>query len=133
MARPTETDWIRRLSTRDLVREIARTATGLARTEIELAKTEIKADLHAEVSTAKGLGIAAVVALLGLNGLLVALILSLARLMPGWLAALLVAGLFLAAGAIMGYISWTRRVTTPLAHTRKMLRETAQWAKERLA
>jgi hypothetical protein len=133
MAQQTDNDWIRALSTRELVREITRKATLLARKEIDLAKTEIKADLQSELATAKGLGIAAVVALLGLNGLFVALILALGRVMPGWLAALLVAGVFLAGGGIIGYASWTRRVTSPLARTRRMLRETAQWAKERLA
>jgi hypothetical protein len=53
--------------------------------------------------------------------------------MPGWLAALIVGGILLAIGAIVGYVSWTRRVTTPLALTRKTLKEDLRWAKERLA
>jgi len=65
--------------------------------------------------------------------LLMALVFGLATRMPGWLAALIVGGILLAIGAIVGYVSWTRRVTTPLALTRKTLKEALQWAKERLA
>jgi Putative Actinobacterial Holin-X, holin superfamily III len=68
-----------------------------------------------------------------LNGFVVALILALATIMPGWEAALLVGVVMLVIGAALGFWAWNRRVTDPLALTRKMIRETAQWAKERLA
>ena len=35
--------------------------------------------------------------------------------------------------AIVGYIGWQRRVTRPLAVTRKTVTEDLQWVKERLA
>ena len=68
-----------------------------------------------------------------LNLLLVALVLGLSTWMPGWLAAVIVAAAVFIIGGIVGYVSWTRRVTTPLAATRKTLKEDVQWAKERLA
>ena len=123
----------RALSTRELIVEITEKVTLLARKEVELAKTEIKADLEAELSTAKGLGVAALGVVLGLNMLLVALVLALATYMPAWLAALLLGGALVLIGGIVGYVSWTRRVTKPLAVTRKTLKEDVQWAKERLA
>jgi len=123
----------RALSTRELIVEITEKVTLLARKEVELAKTEIKADLEAELSTAKGLGVAALGVVLGLNMLLVALVLALATYIPAWLAALLLGGALLLIGGIVGYVSWTRRVTKPLAVTRKTLKEDVQWAKERLA
>ena len=123
----------RTLSTRELIGEITEKVTLLARKEVELAKTEIKADLEAELSTAKGLGVAALGVVLGLNMLLVALVLALATYMPAWLAALLLGSALLVIGGIVGYVSWTRRVTKPLAVTRKTLKEDMQWAKERLA
>ena len=123
----------RALSTRELIVEITEKVTLLARKEVELAKTEIKADLEAELSTAKGLGVAALGAVLGLNMLLVALVLALATYMPAWLAAVLLGGALLVISGIVGYLSWTRRVTKPLAVTRKTLKEDVQWAKERLA
>ena len=123
----------RALSTRELIVEITEKVTLLARKEVELAKTEIKADLEAELSTAKGLGVAALGAVLGLNMLLVALVLALATYIPAWLAAVLLGGALLVISGIVGYLSWTRRVTKPLAVTRKTLKEDVQWAKERLA
>jgi len=123
----------RALSMRELLGEITGKVTLLAKKEVELAKTEIKADLESELSMAKGLGIAALGVVLGLNMLLVALVLALATYMPGWLAALLLGGTLLVTGGICGYVTWIRRVTKPLAITRKTLKEDAQWAKERLA
>jgi hypothetical protein len=123
----------RTLSMRELLGEITGKVTLLAKKEVELAKTEIKADLESELSMAKGLGIAALGVVLGLNMLLVALVLALTTYMPGWLAALLIGGALLVIGGIYGYVTWSRRVTKPLAITRKTLKEDAQWAKERLA
>ena len=101
--------------------------------EIDLAKHEIKADLRSEIAAAKGLAVAALVGLLALNGFVVAMILALAKIMPGWVAGVLVGVVMLLIGGAVGYVAWSRRVTQPLAYTRKMIRETAQWAKERLA
>ena len=120
------------LSTRELIGEILGKASLLIKKEAELAKAEIKADLKSELAVVKGFAIALVCALMGLNTLLVALVLGLALWIPGWLAALITALVMLALGAVIGYISWTRRVM-PLAVTRKTLKEDMQWAKERLA
>jgi uncharacterized membrane protein YqjE len=123
----------RDLSTRALISEITGKASLLVKKEIELAKTEIRADLRSELQMAKALGIAAVAALLGVNAFLVAVILALATTIPGWAAALIVGGVMLGIGAMVGYIGWRRRVTSPLALTRHTLREDIQWVKERLA
>ena len=120
------------LSTRELIGEILGKASLLIKKEAELAKTEIKADLKSGLAMVKGFAIALVCALMGLNTLLVALVFGLAIWIPGWLAALIVAGVMLALGAIIGYIAWTRRVM-PLRVTRRTLKEDVQWAKERLA
>ena len=82
---------------------------------------------------AKGLGIAAIVVLLGLNMLLVSLVLALAPYIAGWLAAVIAGAVLLLAGGIAAWVSWSRRVTAPLEVTRKTLREAAQWTKEGLA
>ena len=123
----------RAMSIRELIAEISAKVALLARKEIELAKAEIKSDLRAQLSTVKGLAIAALCALLGVNMLLVALVLGLALVMAAWLAALLIAAVLLVAGGVIGYVSWSRRVSQPLSLTLKSLRETRQWAKERLA
>ena len=121
------------LSNRVLIKEITGKVVVLAQKELELAKAEIRADLNAELATIKALGVAAVAALIGVNLLLVAPILALALVIPGWLAALLVGGAILVIAAIIGYIGWRRHVTGPLSLTRQTLKEDMRWVKERLA
>ena len=123
----------RSLSLRELIGEIIAKVTLLAKKEVELAKTELKADLVSELATVKGLGLAVLVGVCGLNMLLVATVLALAAYLPGWLAALLIGGLLAIVAGILGYVSWAHRVRSPLAATRRTLKEDAQWAKERLA
>jgi uncharacterized membrane protein YqjE len=121
------------LSTRELLSRIVHTGFQLVSTEIDLAREEGKANLKAEFAMVKLLVIAGVTALMGLNMLLVAVVFALAHVMPGWLAALLLGGVILVISAIVGYIGWQRRVTRPLAVTRKTVTEDMQWVKERLA
>ena len=121
------------LPMRELLGEITEKATLLAKKEIELAKSEIKADVQSELSVVKGLAVAALVLVLGLNMMLTALVLALAPHLAGWLVAILIGGTFLVIGVFVAYVSWSRRVTSPLAVTRKTLKDDAQWAKERLA
>jgi uncharacterized membrane protein YqjE len=123
----------RSLSTRELIAEILSKATTLAKKEVELARTEIKADLRSQIAMVQSLAVAGVLALLALNLLLVALVAALGAYMPAWLAALVIAGILFLAAGILGWIGWKRRLTNPLAVTRKRLKEDAQWAKERLA
>jgi uncharacterized membrane protein YqjE len=126
---------LRRLSTRDLVTELARKASELARTEVALAKAEVKQDLRAEIKMASGLGIAGVCAILTLAMLLVAIVFALTEsgAAPGWLASLLVAAVVLAIGTVAGLVGWAKRVKTPLDATRRSLQEDLKWAKERIA
>jgi len=123
----------RDLSNRALIREITTKVSVLAQKELELAKAEIRADLNAELATIKALGVAAIAALIGVNLLLVAPILALALVIPGWLAALAVAGAILVTASIVGYIGWRRLVRRPLPLTRQTLKEDMRWVKERLA
>jgi len=53
--------------------------------------------------------------------------------MPGWIAALVVAGVVLVIAIVLGSVGWSRRVMNPLATTRKTLKEDVHWAKERVA
>jgi hypothetical protein len=123
----------RDLSTLELVADITAKVSLLARKEAELATTELKADLQRELTTVKALGAAIVAALLGFSTLLVAAVFALAKVMPGWLAALVVAGAVLTVAAVLGGIGWSHRVTRPLAMTRKTLSDDVQWAKEHIA
>src|SRR5512132_3936963 len=98
----SETPPHRTLSTIELVRQIVQTGSLLVQKEVELARAELKADLQAHVLMAKRLAIAALLALLGINLLLVAVVFALARVMPGWLAALALGVLVLAVGGAIG-------------------------------
>jgi hypothetical protein len=123
----------RQLSTRELLSRIFQTGQHLVTKEIELARAEVKADLETQLAMVKMLAVAAVGALLGVNLLFVAAVFALALWIPGWLAALVLAGVVLVVSAIVGYVGWQRRVKTPLAVTRKTVTEDMQWVKERLA
>jgi hypothetical protein len=121
------------LSTRELVAEIMGKASLLVKKEVELAKNEVQADLRSELAMAKAIAAGVVAGLLGVNTLLVAVVLGLATRMPGWLAALVVGGVILIIAAVVAWVGWSWRVRTPLAVTRKTLKEDVQWAKERVA
>jgi uncharacterized membrane protein YqjE len=123
---------LRALSTLELVRQIVQTGSLLVQKEVELARAELKADLQAHVLMAKRLAIGALLALLGINLLLVAVVFALAHAMPGWLAALALGVLLLAVGGAIGLTGWRGRVSAPLAATRKHVKEDLEWAKEHL-
>jgi hypothetical protein len=123
----------RHLSNRALVGEIADRATLLAKKDFELAKAEIRADLKSELAMAKALGAAAVAALMGLQLMLVAVVLALGSVMPGWLAAVILGGAMLAFSGIMAYVGWRKHVANPLPLTRQTLKQQMQWLKERVA
>jgi hypothetical protein len=123
------------LSTRALVGELAHKASLLARTEVELAKAELRKDLRAELQTAGGLGLAGLCALVSVVMVLVAAAFGLQEggVMAGWLAALIIAALVLAAGTAAGLLGWARRTRSPMAVTRRTLVDDLRWAKERIA
>jgi len=120
------------LSTLELVRRLLQTASLLLKKEVELARAELKADLEAQLRMAKRLAIAAVLALLGINLLLVAAVFAMANVMPGWLAALALGVVLLAVGGAVGLTAWRRRMSAPLAVSRKHVKEDVEWAKEHL-
>ncbi|MBK5256257.1 MAG: phage holin family protein [Vicinamibacteria bacterium] len=126
-------DSLRNIPLKELLSDFTDRLKLLATKRVELAKAEIKADLRSEVAMVKTLGIATLCGLLGINTLLVAAVLALATIVPGWAAALIVAAPFLVTGAVMASIGWARRVKNPLGATRASLKEDLQWMKDRLA
>lgn len=118
---------------KDLLAALTGSVKSLASQEVALAKAEMRSDVKSSVAMAKSFGVAAVCGLLGVSMLLVAAVLALATLLPGWAAALIVAAPFVLAAAAAGAIGWTRRVREPLGMTRTSLKESLEWAKDRLA
>ncbi len=134
-SRPVNASASRQLSTKELVLEVTRKGSLLARKEVELAKSELRADLKAELTMARGLGIAGVCGVLTVAMLLVALVLGLAQagFWSEWLGALVVAAVALAVGTAVGLFGWARRVRTPMEATRRTLRDDVRFAKETVA
>jgi uncharacterized membrane protein YqjE len=122
----------RALPIRELIAEILGKSAALGKREVELARAEIKADLLSQVAMVKAFAVAAVLALLALNLLLVAIVAVLSVYMPFWLSALLVAGVLLLAAGLLGWVTWSWRLTAPLAVTRRRLRRDLKWVKEQL-
>ncbi len=124
---------VTRLSTVQLVREIAVQASLLVKKQVQLAKTELKADARTEAKVAGGLGIAAVGVIITVTLLLVTGAFALALVMPAWGAGLIVTGVVAAAVAIVAGLSWKRRVRTPLATSRRELKQDVRFTRERFA
>jgi len=124
---------VTRLSTVQLVREIAVQASLLVKKQVQMAKTELKADARTEAKVAGGLGIAAVGVIITVTLLLVTGAFALALVMPAWGAGLIVTGVVAAAVAIVAGLSWKRRVRTPLATSRRELKQDVRFTRERFA
>ncbi len=120
------------LSSTRLMGETAKEAIALIKAQVELAKTELKEDLRSEVGAVKGLSVALVAALCGINILLVAGAFGLARVMPIWAALLVVAGVVLLVAGIAAALG-VKKVRVPLQRTRRSLEEDVRWVKERTA
>lgn len=89
-----------------LLADIPTLVTDLVQREIELVKTELVAKFKA-IGIGAGFLVGAVVVLLGMLGvLLTAAILALSLVMPGWLAALLVALVLLILAVVLGLVGY---------------------------
>lgn len=130
---PAHPESLQNVPLMDLLSGITSRAKLLATSKVALARAEIRSDVKSEIAMVKGLGIAAVSAILGFNMLLVAAAFALAAIVPGWAAALIVGVPFLVLGLVMGTISWARRVTQPLDASRASLKEDLEWMKNRIA
>ncbi|QEE62434.1 phage holin family protein [Salinibacterium sp. dk2585] len=98
----------RRRSLIELLSDVPRLVSELVTAEIEQLKAEMTAKLKA-LGIGGGLIAAAAVVLLFMVGvLLTAAVLALALVMPGWAAALIVAGVLLIVAAILGWIGYTK-------------------------
>jgi hypothetical protein len=97
----------RKRSLVELVTSIPTLVSDLVTREIELLKAEMVAKVKA-LGIGAGLIAGALIVLLGMLGvLLTAAILALSQIMPGWLAALLVAAVLLIIAVILGLIGYS--------------------------
>jgi tetrahydromethanopterin S-methyltransferase subunit C len=103
-------------STGELISSLSEQIGTLVRDEVRLAQAEV-------TQKAKRLGVGAglfggagLVALLGLNALITAAILGLANVLPGWLAAIIIAVVLFAVGGVLALIGRkdVQKATPPL-------------------
>ena len=124
---------VTRLSTVQLLKEIASQGTLLVKKQIALAKTELKADARTEAKVAGGLGLAAVGTIIFVTLLLVTGAFALALVLPAWAAGLIVTGIVAAFVGILAGVSWSRRIRKPLQRSRNELKQEVRFTKERFA
>jgi len=124
---------VTRLSTVQLLKEIASQGGLLVKKQIALAKSELKSDARTEAKVAGGLGLAAVGAIITLTLLLVTGAFALALVLPAWAAGLIVTGVVAVFVAILAGVSWSRRIRKPLQRSRDELKQDVRFTKERFA
>lgn len=90
------------MSTAQLIQRLTQQTTTLVRQELQLAQLELSLKAKRAGSGVGALGAAGILGLLALQVLLAAAVLGLATAVPGWLAALIVAGVLLLLAAILG-------------------------------
>ena len=121
----------RRLSSLQLVGRLINDVSELVNKQMELARVEARENIFGTLTGAKYLAIGAFLLLTAWISLVVAGILALALVMPGWLAAIIVAALFAVVGGILAWIGKNDVATKPLARTRETLKENMEWARHR--
>lgn len=124
---------VTRLSTVQLLKEIASQGGLLVKKQITLARAELKSDARTEAKVAGGLGLAAVGAIITLTLLLVTVAFALALVLPAWAAGLIVTGVVAVFVAILAGVSWSRRIRQPLQRSRDELKQDVRFTKERFA
>jgi anti-sigma factor RsiW len=124
---------VTRLSTVQLLREIASQGGLLVKKQIALAKSELKSDARTEAKVAGGLGLAAVGAIITVTLLLVTVAFALALVLPAWAAGLIVSGVVAVFVGVLAGVSWSRRIRKPLQRSRDELKQDVRFTKERFA
>ncbi|MDP9405023.1 MAG: phage holin family protein [Actinomycetota bacterium] len=116
-----------------LGRAVAQDLTALVKAEVALARAEAVEQVKANVPGIAALAGAAVLAWLGVQGLLITVALLLALVLPAWAAALIVTVVLLAVAAVAAKVG-TRMLPKPvtLETTKDNVREDVAWIKTHL-
>ncbi|MFL5903679.1 MAG: phage holin family protein [Solirubrobacteraceae bacterium] len=118
----------------ELMRDLSQQSTELIRQEIELAKAELRAKGKSAGVGAGMFGAAGLIALFGVGALTTCLVLALATAMDAWLAALIVAVVYLAAAGVAALVGKGKvQEATPPAPEQAIAstKEDVQWTKQR--
>jgi uncharacterized membrane protein YqjE len=118
----------------ELMRDLSQQSTELIRQEIELAKAELRAKGKSAGVGAGMFGAAGLIALFGVGALTACLVLALATAMDAWLAALIVAVVYLVAAGVAALVGKGKvQAATPPAPEQAIAstKEDVRWTKQR--
>ena len=118
----------------ELMRDLSQQSTELIRQEIELAKAELRAKGKSAGVGAGMFGAAGLIALFGVGALTACLVLALATAMDAWLAALIVAVVYLVAAGVAALVGKGKvQEATPPAPEQAIAstKEDVRWTKQR--
>ncbi len=116
----------------DLMRKLLNNIALLVDKEVELARQEAKENVSQMVG---GIGLlvgGAVLLLTAFICLVVAAILALSAIMPGWLAAVLVAIFLIIVGALLAIVGRSRLVSKPMGITVATFKEDLKWVRRQM-
>jgi hypothetical protein len=118
----------------ELMRDLSQQSTELIRQEIALAKAELRAKGKSAGVGAGMFGAAGLIALFGVGALTACLVLALATAMDAWLAALIVAVVYLVAAGVAALVGKGKvQEATPPAPEQAIAstKEDVRWTKQR--
>lgn len=119
----------------ELFADLSTQISALVRQEVQLAKTEITTKIGGMAKGAAALAVAAFLGIAAFFVLLLAAVYALSLVLPGWAAALIVAGVLLVIAAIAAFIGigTLKKAAPPVPEkTIETLKETPQWLKNQV-
>lgn len=128
-------DTVRRMDSPELLRRLLNDVSGMVDKEVALAKAEVRETAGLTVRGVVKVAIGAALAAGALFSLLVAGILALAMLVPGWVAGLIAFGVLMVSSAIFLFTGKDELVSLRrhlFKRTRQSLREDIEWARQRV-
>jgi hypothetical protein len=115
----------------EILRDVLANIQDIVRAEVRLAKAELGEELSSARTAGLLIGVGAVAAIFSALFLLLACVYALARVMPNWAAALIVAAAVGVAAALTLGLGLKRFKTIQAApKTSASLKENVRWAKE---
>jgi hypothetical protein len=118
-----------RMSSRELLTELASDAALLIDRQVKLARVELRDELLREAKAASLLGAAAVLGWSALTLALVAAALAIGLVLPAWAGALIVCAIVMLGALALAAFGWSRRVKQALPRTRSEAHKELAWAK----
>ena len=117
----------------DLIREALGETRELVRIEIALAREDMRNEVRSAKVSGIALGAAAALFVSAFTMFMVAIALATGTRGTGWIVALVIGGILLAAAAVLGFSGWRAMPWAPLTPTRDRLQASVEQLKERVA